>query len=257
MNAPSPALTSARAEPVWQRAAHAVERRIGDGTWPHGTRLPSERELCIDLDVSRVTLRRALNDLERHGLISARRGRGWFVGVEPEQPPSDARAEWPNSLESFTETAARLGLEASSRVTRSQIAPATLDEAEQLQVVAGMPLLHLDRIRSLGGIPVLRDCSRVPVALVPQIESVDFAHGSMYAVLSAAGSAPAYAETTLEARAAEPELAVELSIEPGSAVLVMKELARAADGRPVLASEIHYAGERYRLRTVFARTSAH
>ncbi|MET0813331.1 MAG: GntR family transcriptional regulator [Microbacterium sp.] len=257
MNASAPVLTSARAEPAWQRTARSVERRIGDGTWPQGTRLPSERELCVELDVSRVTLRRALDDLERHGLISARRGRGWFVGAEPAPPANDARTEWPNSLESFTETAARLGLEASSRVTRSQVVPATLDEAEQLQLVAGMPLLHLDRIRSLGGIPVLRDRSRVPVALVPRIETIDFAHGSMYAVLSSAGLAPAYAETTLEARAAEADLAAELSIEPGSAVLVMKELVHAADGRPVLASDIHYAGERYRLRTVFARTNAH
>ena len=256
MNSPTPLLGSARAEPVWQRAAHAVARRIGDGTWPQGTRLPSERELCVDLDVSRVTLRRALSDLEHSGLISARRGRGWFVGIATAAAPSDSRAEWPNSLESFTETAARLGLAASSRVTRSEVSPATLDEAEQLQVVAGMPLLHLDRIRSLGGIPVLRDRSRVPVALVPGVEDIDFSHGSMYAVLSSAGLTPAYAETTLEARAAEDDLAAQLAIDAGSPVLVMKELVHAADGRPVLASQIHYAGERYRLRTVFARTNA-
>jgi len=240
----------AGAEPLWQRAAHSIAAGIADGRHPEGSRLPSERDLGESLGVSRVTLRKALARLEADGLISSRQGRGWFVGA----PRAAADADWPNRLESFTETAARLGLDAVSRIVRHEVLPASLDEAEELQIVAGSPLLHLDRIRSLGGIAIARDRSRLPAALLPDLDVADFARGSVYAALSAAGHAPARADTTIEARGADDALARELGIDPGSPVLVMRELAHAVDGRPVLASEIDYAGERYRLRTVFART---
>jgi GntR family transcriptional regulator len=243
-------------DPLWLQAAEAIARDIADGALPHGTRLPAERELCQRLSISRVTLRKALTKLVDDGLVTPSHGRGWYVGTAPAHAsgPGVPRNDWPNTLESFSETAHRLGLTASSQVQRAELLPATLDQAEQLGIVAGMPLFHLDRIRLLGGVPIATDRSRVPAELVPGIADVDFREHSLYDALDAAGVAPARAETTIEARSADPVLASELGIEPGAPVLVMHELVHAADERPVLASEIRYAGDRYRLRTVFVRT---
>jgi len=241
-------------DPLWLRAADTIARDIADGSLPHGARLPAERELCQRLEISRVTLRKALLKLVEDGLVTPSHGRGWYVGAAPHVPGSPAaRNDWPNTLESFSETAARLGLTASSLVQRAELIPATLDEAEELGIVAGMTLFHLDRIRLLGGMPIATDRSRIPAELVPGIERVDFRERSLYDALDGAGVAPARAETTIEARGADATLALELGIEPGAPVLVMRELVHSADDRPVLASEIRYAGDRYRLRTVFVR----
>lgn len=247
-------------EPLWLQAAERIARDIADGSLPDGARLPAERELCQRLAISRVTLRKALMKLVDDGLVTPSHGRGWYVGSAPGHVTGAGtgvvRNDWPNTLESFSETAARLGLPVSSQVTRAVVLPATLDEAEELGIVPGMPLFHLERVRSLGGMPIATDRSRIPAELVPGIDSFDFATRSLYAVLDAAGVAPARAETTIEARGADAALAAELGVDPGSPVLVMHELVHAADDRPVLSSEIRYAGDRYRLRTTFIRTPA-
>jgi DNA-binding GntR family transcriptional regulator len=243
-------------EPLWLQAAEAIARDIADGSLPHGVRLPAERELCQRLSISRVTLRKALLKLVDDGLVTSSHGRGWYVGSAIGHPGSTPRNDWPNTLESFSETAARLGLSVSSRVQRAVVLPATLDEAEELGIVPGMPMFHLDRVRSLGGVPIATDSSLVPAELVPGIAGVDFREASLYAVLDSAGVAPARAEATIEARGADVALAGELGVEPGAPILVMHERVHAADERPVLLSEIRYAGDRYRLRTLFIRTPA-
>lgn len=237
------------AEPAWARAASTIADEIRAGGLAPGTRLEPERALGERIGVSRVTLRKALGSLVELGLVTPSQGRGWFVGDS-----AGRRTEWPNTLESFTETARRKGLSSSSRVLSATTAPATIDEAERLRMAPGRALHRIERVRLLDGVPIARDASLVPadvVALPPDLE-----RASLYAVLTAAGAAPVRAETTVEAHHADDGLARDLQMAPGDPVLVMEQLVTAADGRAVLASRIEYAGERYRLRTTFVRPAS-
>ena len=116
-------------EPLWRQTARAIERDIAAAKLPSGSRLPPERDFLTKLAISRVTLRKALHSLVESGVLVSSHGRGWYVAVE-------GRKEFPPTLESFSETAARLGLTASSDVVKADEAPATLDEAEELSVRA-------------------------------------------------------------------------------------------------------------------------
>jgi GntR family transcriptional regulator len=161
--------------------------------------------------------------------------------------------EWPNSLESFTETAVRMGLVPTSVVLRAELVPATLDEAEKLGIAPGSPLFRLDRVRRLDDIPIAVDSSVVPADVVPDIELVDFSVGSLYESLARARLVLAHAETTIEAREADALLASSLGMQPGRPILVMRQTVRDDHERALLASTIQYAGDRYRLRTYFNR----
>lgn len=77
-------------EPLHAIVAARAEARIRAGEWAPGDRLPPERELCHELDVSRATLRQALGALERRGLVTRQQGRGTFVA--PTAAPGTARA---------------------------------------------------------------------------------------------------------------------------------------------------------------------
>ncbi|MGO4129700.1 GntR family transcriptional regulator [Inquilinus sp. YAF38] len=233
-------------EPLWRQAADLIRHQIATGKLAAGGRIPAERDLLARLSISRVTLRRALQSLVEAGVLTASHGRGWYVSA-------DAPKEFPNTLESFSETAARLGLTPSSDVLRAAAAPATLDEAEDLGVAPGARLFHLDRIRRLDGVPVAVDTSFFAAQLAPELDGVDFRTASLFRLLLEAGIDLARAETTIEAQEADAVLAGHLEIEPGKPVLVLRQLIVDAAGRPLLSSTIRYAGDRYRLRTGFSR----
>ena len=210
-------------------------------------RLPPERELCQQLNISRVTLRKALNELVDEGLVNASHGRGWYV------TSTRVSKEWPNSLESFSETAHRMGLSVTSRLLRADVVPATIDEAEEFHIAPGSPLFHLDRVRMLNDVPTAIDYTRIPFAYVPDFTSKDFSTASLYEELEAAGLTPVRADSTIEARAADEYAASRLDLEVGKPLLVMNQLVVDSADRPLFASKIQYSGERYRLRTFFAR----
>ncbi|THG29604.1 GntR family transcriptional regulator [Naasia lichenicola] len=245
-----PSMSALYPDPLWVQAVDHIAREIAEGRLPPGSRLPPERELCADLNISRVTLRKALQKLVEDGVLRSSHGRGWFVAAGPQK-------DWPNSLESFTETAERMGLEASSRILRAEVAPATIDEAEELAIAPGTALFHLERVRMLSSAPIAIDDSRVPASMIPDASSIDFTRASLYEQLAGAGLDLARAESTIEARPADPYLALHLGIEPGSPILAMRQVVADAGDRPIFSSLIRYAGDRYRLRTSFSRTHPH
>jgi GntR family transcriptional regulator len=230
-------------EPLWAQTAERLLAEIA--TLGPGGRLPAERDLCRDLGVSRVTLRRALGHLIDLGAVTAAHGRGWFVAAAP--PTRD----WPNDLESFTATARRKGLNAHSRVVRLEQRPATLDEAERLLLPAGTPLLGLDRVRFLDDIAVALDRTIMAQRAAGDLGDVDFTTASLFATLAERGVRLGRADVTIEARPATAETARLLSIAEGTPTLFLDQTIHTPDGRPLLLSSVEYAGERYRLRTVF------
>jgi len=237
-------------EPLWIQASNLIATEIKSGVLKPGTRLPPERELCQELGISRVTLRKALNTLVAEGVLRPAHGRGWYV------TQTNAAKEWPNSLESFSETARRMGLEATSNVVCAEDRPARLDEAERLLIAPGTPIFRLERVRLLGGMPIALDTTEMPLHLAPDLPKVDFATASLFEELATRGIIPGRADATIEAREAEPDLATLLELEVGRPVLLMRQVALDSSDHPIFTSEIVYAGDRYRLRTSFVRRPA-
>ena len=234
--------------PLWTQAKVALRDRITSGDLKPGSRLPAERDLCQTLAISRVTLRRALTSLVDEGVLRPAHGRGWYV-------TSAERSDWPNTLESFSETARRMGLVPSSLVLRSELGTASYDEAEAFQIAPGTPLYRLERVRMLDDVPIAVDGSLLPADVSAGFEEIDFTTHSLYAMIAGLGFQLAQADTTIEARPADAELAAHLDIAEATPVLEMRQIVRDRAQRPLLSSTIRYAGDRYRLRTSFTRNT--
>lgn len=236
-------------DPLWSQASERIREDIARRGLSEGSKLPPERELCTRLDVSRVTLRRALAHLVDQGLVTASHGRGWFVAAPvPPVPPAAAR-EWPKDLESFTATARRKHMRASSVVLRHESVTASLDDADRLDVPAGTPLFRLERVRLLNDVRIAVDRTLVVAELAPDLTRTDFREVSLFEELRRWGVAPDRAEATIEARVADRELAEHLGIAQGAPVLVLDQTVYTRDQRPLLLSTVEYSGDRYRLRT--------
>ncbi len=232
--------------PLYVQIARLILEQASGGELERGARLPSERVLCAELGVSRVTLRKALATLVEEGVVESSQGRGWFVAT-------GVLGEPPNALRSFSETARIRGLEPSARVLAARRREATINEAEVFAVAPGSALFELRRIRCLDGLPVASDESRLPLALAPHLEAVDFSTASLYAELEQAGVVPVRAEYALEAAEADVETAGHLGLRPGAAVLRTSQTGYAASGRVVEVSTTTYRGDRYRFRASLYR----
>jgi len=178
---------------------------------PVGTAVPSERALAAETGVSRMTARRALDELTREGRLVREVGRGSFV--------ARPAVNLPLHLTGFTEDMASRGMTASSRVLRLAEEPADAVTAEHLGLTAGSAVVRLDRVRLADGRPMAIERTTLDASVVPGLAEVDFADRSLYGELEQRyGVRFDAGEQTIRAAIVRPEDAAELGVETGSAV---------------------------------------
>ena len=232
----------------YQQVREELEAEIERGRRPVGSRLPPERALAQHFGVSRVTLRRSLEEMARAGTI-ARSGAGWMVA-------SPAIGEPPNVLMSFSEMAASRGLRPGARVLDRRQRPATIDEADALGLAPGAPLFELERLRSLDDVPILIDRTRIPLSLTPGLFDMDLDGQSLYDVLEQNfGLRPARARLTVEAIPADERRARLLGLEPGEPLLLCRQQSEDQHGRHIELCDMVYRGDRYRFMATLERGS--
>jgi DNA-binding GntR family transcriptional regulator len=234
------------AQPCYLAVARELAAEIARGKVAPGERLPGERELCRHFDVSRVTVRHALSELRDRGLIEPESARGWFV-------TSTVLGE-PNALMSFSEMARSRGLIPSARILAGTVRPATMDEAEALNIAPGSEVFDLERLRLLDGVPVAIEQSRLPLAVAPALPGADLAAGSLYELLRQAGAVPARADYVLQAIPAEARLAKHLELPEGAPLLMATAKTYDLAGRAIELSRSIFRGDRYRFRATLVRT---
>jgi GntR family transcriptional regulator len=153
--------------PRYRRLAEALAARVRAGEWPPGTALPAESRLAAEAGVALGTVRAALADLEREGLVERRQGRGTFVRA------GLAGASMLRFFR-FRESAGSPAPEApSSRIL--SLREVALDEAVAGRLAAGRSRrgLFLLRLRSLGRRPVLLERIWLPLARFRALASVE------------------------------------------------------------------------------------
>jgi len=224
------------ADETYRELTDALRR----GVFRSGTKLPGERSLAVQFGVSRSTLRAALDRLAAEGALARSAQRGWFV-------PRGVLGEPPSTLQTFTEMARARGLRPTSRTLERTIRPSTIEEAAQLRIAPAASVLIIRRLRGMEDTPVCLDVNTLPLAAAEPLATADLEDESLYEQLQVKCGISVYRSAySVQAAAADPELARLLEVEPGSPVLVGREVAYAKDGTPVLIGVNHYRGDAYR-----------
>ena len=152
------------AGPPGLRAFRLLDDALRQGRYLPGDRLPPERDLARGLGISRTSLRQALTALAENGRVRAAANRGWYVLGAP-------ISEGPNGFVSFSAQGRSRGLAATARILLQRVRPATLEEADVLGLPPTAPILDLERLRSLDGVPICVSLDRMPAARVaPLVE---------------------------------------------------------------------------------------
>jgi len=224
--------------PLYYQVANVLRHRILDGVYHPGERIGSEMEMCREFGVSRVTLRRALAELERESLVVRRRSLGTFVS---ERLPNITSISFIGFLEDLL---AQLRLEESRKVEVDQVsAPEKVGRALQLQ--PGETVARLERVRFLEGDPLAYTVNYLPLSIGSAITAEDLQEHPMTHLLERQLGVPLdEAIQTIHAVLATPELAEKLAVQEGAPLLLVERVAHAA-GRPVEYALTHYRADRY------------
>ena len=225
--------------PVWAQIEESLAARIVGGELRVGDRLPAERELAEQLEVSRGTIRQALDALASRGLVERGVGRGTFVAAgKVEVRLSDVAG--------FTEQMARAGLVANARLLGAEVVPAGAPTAAALELAPGEPVLRVQRLRLAGRLPVTIEDSSIPARRFAGLEELDL-RGSIYALMrDLYGRAPVRIVEALEPVVAQEHSAQVLGVEPGAPLMLVERTAFDAADVPVEYARDLHRGDRAR-----------
>lgn len=201
---------------LWRQIALALEREIAAGTYGAGGRLPTEAQLSARFGVNRHTVRRALEDLSRRGLIRIEQGRGSFVAeatFEYEVGPRTRFSEWIR----------RHNKEPVGKVLELREIAAEGAVAAALTVRPGARVARMERLGLADALPVSLTTHHFPLSRLPRMMDALRAAATITAALAQCGVADYLRQSSrVIARLPQPREA---------------ELLRMARSRPVLVAE--------------------
>jgi len=217
--------------------AEALRGRLAAGEHGPGGALESEAELGKLLGASRVTVRKALELLRSEGLVSSRRGSGWFVALDPVRQPLGRVTTVEAALE-------EAGARPARRVLEFGFGAATAEVAAALLLSAGDDVLRVRRLSLADGEPFAIVTVWVPGELGAPLSRSDVERATFYDLLPLRGIVLGRATQTIGAGLATVEDARLLGVASGDPLLVCERVTRTAEDVPVLVSEHRYPAAR-------------
>jgi GntR family transcriptional regulator len=209
---------------------------IDSGLAPHD-KLPTERELADEFDISRLTVRRALDQLENDSVLYRVQGAGTFV--------SERRIAKSFELTSFTEDMKSRGLRPGSLSISVETIPAGPRIGYALKLSPAEPVVHIHRVRTADDAPMCFENSYLPDALVPGLAE-QLGSDSLYEVLDLQFSLRVdRADQVINATVLEPGTAALLEAPPFSPAFLVTRTGFDRRGRAIEFAETLYRGDRY------------
>ncbi|MFC5585138.1 GntR family transcriptional regulator [Nitratireductor kimnyeongensis] len=230
-------VASMGAGPLYMRLQRLLEDAISSGILKEGEALPTERDIAELTDLSRVTVRRAVDDLVRQGRLIRRHGSGTFVA------PTVSRVEQSLSLlTSFTEDMARRGLSSRSEWLERMVAAPSPDEMMVLGLSMGDTVARLERLRIADDVPMAIERASIIGSFLPDPASVT---DSLYDALGKRSARPCRATQRISARNVDEREASLLQVIPGEAALYIERVSYLPNGRVIEFTRSVYRGDAY------------
>lgn len=218
----------------YREIADDLRRRIMQGEFTPGTRLPGEERLASGYGVSRGSIRNALAALQRRGMLAPTPGSGWRVH-------SDLQTQQFVEFRSFAQWARSRGLVPAGRVIHQERARATAADARYLRMRAADEVLRVTRVRLLGGSPAMLERTTYPTWMIPIIEPLPADESSVTRAMVEAGVAPAHGVHHIDTVSASGEDAELLGVRRSTRLLRVRRESYSRDGRPIESGDDRYA----------------
>ncbi len=225
--------------PYYYQLYQILLRQIQEGIWKPDEILPTEAELQDRYDLSRSTVRQAMDMLVNDGLIYRQRGKGTFVA----KPTINQNM---NRIVSFWEDMQHRGFEPSTKVLSSEVIQASPDAAEILDIKSGDELASLVRLRLADGEPMSIEHTLLVHQYCSGVMQDDYANSSLRQMLEQKYNIRlTYARQKVRAVPASKTLADDLMVEQNSPLLYIERVSYSDQDIPIEFLRIYHRGDRY------------
>lgn len=237
----APPLDRQSSVPIFTQVKSLLEEAIARGELTPDRRIPSERELSLRFEVSRMTVRQALLAMIADGALYTRTGKGTYVAERKIEQPLQR-------LTSFSQDVVARGMRPSSRVLEAELLRAPLELAQALGIPPGAELVRIRRLRLADDEPMALETSHLPHAVAPGLLAHDLGSGSLYELLRTNyGIEFGSAKQTIEASEATAEERELLLLPRRVPVLRLHRFTSNLEGRVLEFVRAVYRGDRYQL----------
>lgn len=218
---------SAIASPRYHQVYITLRAWVRDGLYRPGDQIPTEPKLCEMFDVSRITIRKAIDHLAREGWLVRQQGRGTFVQL------SASRIAASTDLDQVRREVA--GIAAATEVIHLQIAEVLPDEETRASLALNEDerVQRASHVRTIKGAPLGLITTFVPLDVARRVKPAEMARQPMFELLATAGFQPARADQYIGATLAGFEAAQALEVEVGAPLLRLSRTVFDAKDRPV------------------------
>ena len=235
-------------EPKYAQIQAYIANKVRSHQWRAGDKLPSEEALMQSLDVSRGTIRKAIEGLIEEGVIERMHGIGTFVKEEKITYP------FAQELVSFEEAMNRRRLAFKTEVLSVQRMLPTQCLQDRLNIQPGEEVLAIVRVRRVEKKPIIVLYNWVVLSRVPGLEAVDLTQMGLFkAIEEALGEKIKYGRRQFSAVNANAELVQLLHLPEGTAVLKLEQVTFKHDGQALEASDVYLDSSEYQIESTLYR----
>ncbi len=236
--------------PMYAQIAASLRSMIQSGALAPGSLLPSEKQLCDTLGVSRMTLRQAYDVLDREELVRSQRGRGTQV-----LPPRMRKEQ--QLMRSFTEEIQSRGGKPRSEILRFETTSPSPASQHNLQLPDGQQVYRIERLRFSDTTPLAIEKVEIPCFLCPRLEKFNLVRHSLYEILECEFNLKLdHCIETISSSAPDRDERRLLQLPRGVTILRIERKTLTANDTPAELAVTAYRGDTYKAVVRSVRTSS-
>lgn len=226
--------------PVYYQLAEEIKKKIDEGIWAAGQCIDSERMLCEEYSLSRMTVRQAIGELVQAGILIREKGKGTFV-CEPHIKQRD--------IMSFTEMMESIGLEFKTELVAFEKIEA---EDDMFSLLKEDELFKIQRLRIVKDIIVGNETIYIPRIILPDLSKAKL-KGSFYKILDEKGLCIDNSEASVQALLSNDYYRGLFRLNEDVPLLKVYSKNYTSDGKLIFIEESIYRSDKYTLEINISR----
>lgn len=236
--------------PLYHQIYSILRDKIVNGVFPNGSKALSENSIVKEFNVSRITARRALDDLAREKLVRRQRGIGTIITYKSKSGPYAA------GMDGLLETMHTIARETRVELIASAVVEADLSIARELAISAGQQVRRIERVRSKDNDAFSHVIAYVPMSINIPMSRAALTRGPLLGLIERSGVLISRARQTITATLADAGLARLLKTSAGAPLISVTRTVYDTNDSPVLYLRIFYRADRHQIHENLTRENS-